>query len=843
MAQNKYIDDPFDMSQEEDNIVDPFDQRYYHEDAGFSGFFEELGDMLGGFPTHVKASVARYMEGLDPEEIYSKQDWKDKAIAEAERLTQEEMTKPGQEQPILGFMKRGHFRETGPSLGFSGTAAGAGLGAGLGGFLTGSLASPAVGAVTGYAAGAGASGHSAYSMSGNEFLRRGVDMAAEAYKEEHGEEMSTDQKLALAHKFVPYAKQYGLWEAIPEAASNVVGFKLLAAPMKSIFGEGTLRRFLGKAGALYGEELLTEVITQIGQHNVEIEAGMSDEQRREFDDLRDWQASAGEVLAPTLIQTTLMAGTVGAGVKAYKHFRPDDVPEAKAEAEDQADTARQVMEADTVSGAQAVADELVDSAFETPKGELVSLAPEATEAGLLDVGGEVTPEERTELESYFAPTITYEEEAPAISPAIEDETPDISPAIEAPVEPEAIEAPVETPEEAPDISPDISPPIVTEEEEKFAAKQEEIERESAAAATSPKNDLPEPTPDQIEKGNYQKGHPRLHGFDVSIESAKGSIRRSKPGAAEQWEQEMAHDYGYLRGTVGHDKDHLDVFLGPHAADESLPIFVVDQVNPKTGKFDEHKVVFGARDGFEAMDIYESNYHEGWQGFDAVTEFTEEEFSQWARDKELTQKPAKSELSIRERLKQRQEEQRAEEIREDAGQVQAGRPERPGGEGQGRADLQQPAEAEPETRDEEEALETRESILEEGLERLAGQMRETWAGHPEREAADRRRFEKGYNDFVDGKPEDRSEFWPYQDGWETGRVAQKLGIETKKPEQKPEEVAGEPEAPDIFLAELPAETVIEEETGTKHTVKGAEKARYDEYNERIKALIDLLECVG
>ena len=102
---------------------------------------------------------------------------------------------------------------------------------------------------------------------------------------------------------------------------------------------------------------------------------------------------------------------------------------------------------------------------------------------------------------------------------------------------------------------------------------------------------PEPSDAQKEAGNYAKGHAWLHGMNMSIENPKGTVRRGISKKGETWEQKMSHDYGYFRGTVGKDKDHIDAFIGPQP--RSTKVWVIDQKNPDTGVFDEHKVILGA----------------------------------------------------------------------------------------------------------------------------------------------------------------------------------------------------------------------------------------------------------
>lgn len=158
-----------------------------------------------------------------------------------------------------------------------------------------------------------------------------------------------------------------------------------------------------------------------------------------------------------------------------------------------------------------------------------------------------------------------------------------------------------------------------------------IDEAAHAAATSPQNDLQEPTPAQQDAGNYQKGHHRIGGLDVSIENPQGSVRRSKPDAPVKWETEMQHHYGYIRGTVGQDGDHIDTFIKPGTPDDFAGnVFVVDQVDPKTGKPDEHKVMLGFDTEAEARAAYLSNYEKGWKGLGAITASPMADFKTWLK---------------------------------------------------------------------------------------------------------------------------------------------------------------------------------------------------------------------
>lgn len=157
----------------------------------------------------------------------------------------------------------------------------------------------------------------------------------------------------------------------------------------------------------------------------------------------------------------------------------------------------------------------------------------------------------------------------------------------------------------------------------------DVDEAAHEAASSPLNDLPEPTSAQIDAGNYKKGHIRLHGLDISIENPRGSVRRGVDPTGKEWETELAHHYGYIKGTVGRDKDHIDVFVGP---EQSERVYVIDQLDPKTGRLDEHKVMLGFRSPLDARLGYLANYDETGPGrIGAITETSVTEFKQWLKD--------------------------------------------------------------------------------------------------------------------------------------------------------------------------------------------------------------------
>ena len=145
-----------------------------------------------------------------------------------------------------------------------------------------------------------------------------------------------------------------------------------------------------------------------------------------------------------------------------------------------------------------------------------------------------------------------------------------------------------------------------------------------------------PTEAQKEAGNYRKGHVRVDGYDITIEQPKGSVRSGTDADGKRWENVMNNTYGYMRGTEGVDGDHIDVFLSDNP--ESGNVYVVDQLDPKTGEFDEHKVMYGFGSMEEARDAYLKNYTPGWQGLGTITEVSKDEFRKWIGSSKRKTKP-------------------------------------------------------------------------------------------------------------------------------------------------------------------------------------------------------------
>jgi hypothetical protein len=98
-------------------------------------------------------------------------------------------------------------------------------------------------------------------------------------------------------------------------------------------------------------------------------------------------------------------------------------------------------------------------------------------------------------------------------------------------------------------------------------------------------------------------------------------------------------YGYIRGTVGADGDHVDCYIGRRP--ESDTVFIIDQTRlSKKGKikFDEHKVMLGYKSLRKALRDYGTTRDDGLQRVGGVVELSVDDFKEWLSKGDTT-KPA------------------------------------------------------------------------------------------------------------------------------------------------------------------------------------------------------------
>lgn len=111
-------------------------------------------------------------------------------------------------------------------------------------------------------------------------------------------------------------------------------------------------------------------------------------------------------------------------------------------------------------------------------------------------------------------------------------------------------------------------------------------------------------------GGVQKAVKTIHGFrdykgvPVTIETRRGATRSGYDTDGKEWHTTMTHDYGYIRMTEGEDGEEIDVFVGPSDSDR---VFLIYQMDPVTGEFDEVKVMLGFKTPEAARLGYQANY--------------------------------------------------------------------------------------------------------------------------------------------------------------------------------------------------------------------------------------------
>lgn len=150
----------------------------------------------------------------------------------------------------------------------------------------------------------------------------------------------------------------------------------------------------------------------------------------------------------------------------------------------------------------------------------------------------------------------------------------------------------------------------------------------------------EPTEAQKKAGNYKKGHLSFGGYDYTIETPKGVTRSGKDEQGKPWSVTMHDTYGYILGKIGVDGDHIDMFINDAADLDTFDgnVYVVDQVNPETGEFDEHKVMYGYPSEEAATEAYLANYSKGWKGLGKVTSVPKATFDKWLESSDRKTKP-------------------------------------------------------------------------------------------------------------------------------------------------------------------------------------------------------------
>ena len=153
-----------------------------------------------------------------------------------------------------------------------------------------------------------------------------------------------------------------------------------------------------------------------------------------------------------------------------------------------------------------------------------------------------------------------------------------------------------------------------------------------------------PTEAQKHAGNYRKEHLSFHGLPISIETPKGATREGKDHTGKVWRCKMPADYGYIKRTEGADGDHLDVFVGPDRG--SRMVFLINQNDHRTSKFDEHKAILGTTSERQAVALYCAAFSDGCgaKRIGSIEPMSLDAFKHWLKQGK-TKTPAKAKTIV------------------------------------------------------------------------------------------------------------------------------------------------------------------------------------------------------
>ncbi len=284
-------------------------EDYYGYGEDLIGGVATLGKGLTKLPKAMAAAVLQATQGREGASVVDK-DWADRYIEEANtdlnKFINEVSEKYKKKTLISGIpLKITDIAEFPQSLAFSLTSMGAGLGTGV---PVGLLPVPGA-RVAAWSLGTAASGAVAYNMTTYQIVQQFLEAKDEEKREKTGQGLTLEEENELKDLFGAKAMKYGLWEAVPEAISNLAFLKILTAPLSRIIGKNMASKVLNKIAGLYGEELLTETITQKGQSDIEVEAGLRENKI-------SWTEAFKEIAPQTFLLTTIMAGAGATIIKS-----------------------------------------------------------------------------------------------------------------------------------------------------------------------------------------------------------------------------------------------------------------------------------------------------------------------------------------------------------------------------------------------------------------------------------------------------------------------------------------------------------------------------------------------
>ena len=275
------------------------------------GAIKVFGESLAKAPAEVMTSTLKAHQGAEGASVLDGdrvQEILRNARVDSNTFVQDVWGEYGERKILPGVpIKITDIAQLPQNLGFSLTSMGAGLAIGA------PIAfAPIPGArVVAWGMGTAASGKVAFEMSTYEVMQSYLEFKDEESILKTGEGITAKEEKQLKEDFNADATKYGLWEAIPEALSNLAFAKLLMAPLTKMVGKALAGRIVTRLAGIYGEEFLTETITEKGQSAIMQKAGLEP-----ATEPITWMEAFKRVAPQTFLLSTILAGTGAAAVTA-----------------------------------------------------------------------------------------------------------------------------------------------------------------------------------------------------------------------------------------------------------------------------------------------------------------------------------------------------------------------------------------------------------------------------------------------------------------------------------------------------------------------------------------------
>jgi len=276
----------------------------------YGSVFWVFGQALTKLPKQWGAAVLQAIQGKDGASVVDP-DWADRFIADASTDAERFVTEVSQKYRATRLpIKLTDLAELPQSMAFSLTSMGAGLAVGV---PTAFIPVPGA-RIAAWVAGTATSGAVAYNMSTYQIMQTYLEIKDEEMRATIGRGLTLDEENQLKADFSRQATAYGLWEAVPEALSNLAFGKILTMPLGKMVGKSIAIKIITKLGSIYGEELLTETVTQKGQSDIEVEAGLREERI-------SWIEAFKEIFPQTFLLTTILGGLGQVGVSSVNKIK------------------------------------------------------------------------------------------------------------------------------------------------------------------------------------------------------------------------------------------------------------------------------------------------------------------------------------------------------------------------------------------------------------------------------------------------------------------------------------------------------------------------------------------